>query len=74
MNRGLNWRAGARVELRPGYALLDGEGNPRTHLTGVRLAVEGGFVHVAVPGAATVQVVSAPAVARLDYPAPDPAE
>ncbi|MFF7455610.1 hypothetical protein [Kitasatospora sp. NPDC008115] len=74
MNRGLDWREDAAVELRPGYALLDGEGTARTHLTGVRLAIEGGFVHVAVPGAATVQVVSAPAVARLDYPAPGPAE
>ncbi|MFE2105178.1 hypothetical protein ACFXAF_04805 [Kitasatospora sp. NPDC059463] len=69
MNGAMNWREGARVELRPGYALLDGAGVARTHLTGVRLAIEGGFVHVAVPGADGVQVVSAPAVARLSYPA-----
>ncbi|GAA1413426.1 hypothetical protein GCM10009639_66580 [Kitasatospora putterlickiae] len=73
MSGGLNWREGARVELRPGYALLDGDGVPRTRLTGVRLAIEGGFVHVAVPGATAVQVVSAPAVAHLDYPAAAPA-
>ncbi|WP_380283902.1 hypothetical protein [Kitasatospora purpeofusca] len=75
MSGGLNWREGASIELMSGYALLDGARTPRTRLTGVRLAIEGGFVHVAVPGTADVQVVSAPAVARLEYPAPpaDPA-
>lgn len=62
MNR--QWREGA-IELVPGYRLLDGANVPVETLEGVRFAVEGGFVNVAVPGRDDVQLVSAPAVAWI---------
>ncbi|WP_395292462.1 hypothetical protein ACF9IK_01870 [Kitasatospora hibisci] len=74
MNARLNWRENAAVELVPGYTLADADGAQRAELAGVSLAVEGGFVHVAVPGAADVQVVSAPAVRRIRYPRPEPTD
>ncbi|MFD0275172.1 hypothetical protein ACFVHB_14895 [Kitasatospora sp. NPDC127111] len=74
MNARLNWRDDAAIELAPGYTLAAADGTPAERLTGVRLAVEGGFVHVAVPGADDIQVVSAPAVRRLAYPRPTPAD
>ncbi|WP_406209886.1 hypothetical protein OH807_39620 [Kitasatospora sp. NBC_01560] len=73
MNARLHWQEDAEVELVPGYALTDADGALRERLTGVRFAIEGGFVHVAVPGAGAVQVVSAPAVRRLGYPVAGPA-
>ncbi|MGW4894380.1 hypothetical protein ACWEQL_19215 [Kitasatospora sp. NPDC004240] len=70
MNPRLNWREDATVELVPGYTLTAADGSPAERLTGVRFAFEGGFAHIAVPGTDGVQVVSAPALRRLDYPAP----
>ncbi|MCG6498771.1 hypothetical protein [Kitasatospora sp. A2-31] len=75
MNARLNWRDDAAVELVPGYALADTDGTARAEVAGVRVAVEGGYLHVAVPGVADIQVVSAPAVRRIRYPrAPEPTD
>lgn len=70
MNAHLHWREDATVELVAGYRFTLAGGVSTSRLTGVRFAVEGGFVHVAVPGRAGIQVVSAPAVRRIDYPVP----
>lgn len=60
-----NWRTGT-VHLRDGYTLV-GKGGVRTASADADFALEGGFVHVRIPGADTVQIVSAPAVARITY-------
>ncbi|MFI9251159.1 hypothetical protein [Streptomyces sp. NPDC053069] len=70
MNGRLTWHEDATVELTPGYTLLDADGAPAARLTAVRIALEGGFVHVAVPGVNDVQVISAPGIHRLSYPHP----
>lgn len=61
----VNWRTGT-VHLRPGYTLAGNDGEP-TASADADFALEGGFVHVRIPGADTVQIVSAPAVARIAY-------
>lgn len=63
------WRTGT-VRLRPGYMLLDGHG-AATGTVDAAFAIEGGYVHVRVPGAPRVQVVGAPAVEHISY-AEDP--
>ncbi|MEV4559525.1 hypothetical protein AB0K51_21380 [Kitasatospora sp. NPDC049285] len=55
------------VELRPGYTVLDADGHPVSTATDVQVTLEGGFAHLRFPGTDTVQVVSAPAVARITY-------
>jgi hypothetical protein len=62
MNR--DWRSG-RVELCAGYHLVDADGQDQSTVDGVEFALEGGFVNVRVPGVEHVQLVSAPAVARI---------
>ncbi|MBL7491866.1 carboxymuconolactone decarboxylase family protein [Frankia sp. AgB1.9] len=62
MNGSLNWREGATVALADGYHLTDGTGQSVSRLSDVRVAFEGGFAHVVVPGVDVVQVVSAPAI------------
>jgi hypothetical protein len=59
-----DWRPG-RVELRAGYSLVDADGIHQSTVDGVEFALEGGFVNVRIPGVAQVQLVSAPAVARI---------
>jgi hypothetical protein len=56
----------ARVELVDGYDLLDAQGH-RTATVDASIAVQGGFLHVSVPGVRHVQVVSAPAVRLVSY-------
>jgi hypothetical protein len=64
---GLIWRDGAVVELVDGYTLSDTGGRSVGTLSGVAVAVEGGFLHVAQPHGAAVQMVSAPSVLRITY-------
>ncbi|HEY8721894.1 hypothetical protein [Pengzhenrongella sp.] len=66
----LTWRDADVVELRDGYAITDSDGRPAARLTEVRVAVEGGFLHIHLPGANTVEIVSAPALGRLTYRLP----
>ncbi|MFE1882057.1 hypothetical protein [Streptomyces diastatochromogenes] len=73
MNGRLTWREDVSVELTPGYTLVDADGAPAARLTAVRIAVEGGYVHVAVPGVNDIQVLSAPAIRHLSYPRTAPA-
>ncbi|MBF6440271.1 carboxymuconolactone decarboxylase family protein [Nocardia cyriacigeorgica] len=61
------WRTATRIELVAGYTLFDRHGTPVAVVDDVRIAIEGGFLHVQVADGAAVQVVSAPAVARVDY-------
>jgi hypothetical protein len=63
----LTWRTGATVQLAAGYTLADAEGGQVGTVIDVDVAMEGGFLHVAQPGGAFVQVVSAPAVQRITY-------
>jgi uncharacterized peroxidase-related enzyme len=63
------WRSAGKVVLVEGYSLLDREGRSVRSVDDVRIAIEGGFLHVKVSDAAEVQVVSAPAVALVTYPA-----
>jgi hypothetical protein len=63
------WRSADRVVLVEGYSLLDREGRSVRSVDDVRIAIEGGFLHVKVSDAAEIQVVSAPAVALVTYPA-----
>jgi hypothetical protein len=62
----LTWRT-ARVELVDGYAVVDTDGGLTAVVEEVRVAVEGGFLHVEVPGKEFGQLVSAPAVRRITY-------
>ncbi|MFI9817770.1 hypothetical protein [Saccharothrix variisporea] len=56
----------ATVELVDGYTLtVDGRESARVEQA--EITIEGGFVHVRVPGADVVQVVSAPGVRKLTY-------
>lgn len=52
--------------LAEGYAVVGPDGEPTTTLDAL-VRIEGGFVHILI--ADTVQVVSAPAIRRLTYPA-----
>lgn len=59
------WRTGT-IRLRPGYSLLDANG-AETGTADGDFAIEGGYVHVRLPGAPQVQVVGAPAVELISY-------
>ncbi|WP_174189144.1 carboxymuconolactone decarboxylase family protein [Nocardia barduliensis] len=61
------WRAATEVTLVEGYSLLNRDGQSVRTVEDVRIAIEGGFLHVAVADSAEVQVVSAPAVALVTY-------
>jgi uncharacterized peroxidase-related enzyme len=61
------WQHADLVELAAGYRLTDGTGAETDRLTDVRVAFEGGFVHVRRDGDELVQTVSAPAVRRISY-------
>ncbi|MEV7010939.1 hypothetical protein [Streptosporangium sp. NPDC051022] len=64
MNR--TWRT-ASVELVPGYHLTGADGEPTGSVAAARVAFDGGFAHVEVPGTGHVDVVSAPAVRLITY-------
>lgn len=59
----------ASVELVDGYTLTV-DGRETTRVEQAEITIEGGFVHVRVPGADVVQVVSAPAVRKLTHRGP----
>ncbi|WP_436773084.1 hypothetical protein [Yinghuangia sp. YIM S09857] len=59
------WRTGT-IRLRPGYTFRDSNGAATGTADG-DFAIEGGYVHVRVPGAPLVQVVGAPAVELITY-------
>jgi hypothetical protein len=63
----LRWREAETVELVDGYILTDADGRHVASLDGARVASEGGFLHVAVPGSPLIQILSAPAIRRIAY-------
>lgn len=65
------WRTGT-VRLRPGFTVLAADGT-ETDRVDADFAVEGGYLHIRVPGTDLVQVVGAPAVEHASYPA-EPAD
>ena len=65
MNDALIWLA-ADVIVVPGFEILDAEGKESASLA-ARVAVQGGYLHVAVPGRDDIQLLSAPAVRRVTY-------
>ncbi|MEV0296610.1 hypothetical protein [Nocardia sp. NPDC050710] len=61
------WRTASRVELVDGYSLIDREGRAVRTIDDVRVSIDGGFLHIELAAGGEVQVVSAPAVARVTY-------
>ncbi|MEU0939621.1 hypothetical protein [Embleya sp. NPDC005971] len=57
----------ASVELVDGYSVIDADGTATASVPAVRVAVEGGFAHLDIPGTGVVQIVSAPAVRLITY-------
>ncbi|MEU1729990.1 hypothetical protein [Streptosporangium sp. NPDC020145] len=66
----LTWRT-ASVELVEGYLLTGEDGAPTTRVGQARVAFEGGFAHVEVPGSGRVEVLSAPAISLVTYRSED---
>ena len=65
MSDALLWLT-AEVLVVPGFEILDAEGKETASLS-ARVAVQGGYLHVAVPGRDDIQVLSAPALRRVTY-------
>jgi hypothetical protein len=63
----LTWYDAGVVELREGYTVTGPDGAQVGRLTEVRVALQGGFLHIHVPGAEAVEIESAPAVSRVAY-------
>jgi hypothetical protein len=61
-----DWRTGL-IELMDGYTLIGYDGHHTDRVDDVRFAIEGGFVHIQLPGARHIQIVSAPAVRLISY-------
>ena len=59
----------ARVELVDGYALHDPTGARVNAVENAEVWFEGGFAHVRMAGTDTVQVISAPGIRQISYPA-----
>ncbi|GAA1991933.1 hypothetical protein [Catenulispora subtropica] len=66
----MKWRDADLVELVSGYTADDANGVATSVLKDVRIAVQGGYLHLAHRGGDRVQIVSAPGVRRVVYPAP----
>jgi hypothetical protein len=66
----LTWQQAEVVELVDGYTADDADGGPAGTLTDVRIAVQGGYLHIAHPGNSRIQIVSAPGVRRVVYRQP----
>lgn len=62
-------RRTAAVELVAGYEVLGADGRPTSSVPEALVGFTGGFALLEVPGTGTVQVVSAPAVKLITYPA-----
>lgn len=60
------WRE-ASVELVDGYEVIGAEGRCTREVARARVAIEGGFAHLDIPGTEVVQTVSAPAVRLITY-------
>ncbi|WP_433256990.1 hypothetical protein ACQPYK_19130 [Streptosporangium sp. CA-135522] len=60
------WRT-ASVELVSGYRVTGPDGRPTDRVEEARVAFEGGFAHIEVPGTGLIDVVSAPAVRLITY-------
>ncbi|HTJ32732.1 MAG TPA: hypothetical protein VL738_05835 [Dactylosporangium sp.] len=67
----IEWFEGG-VELVAGYTLRNAGGEEVGAVERARLAIQGGYLHVDVPGAGVVQIVSAPGVHRVTYQTPGP--
>ncbi|GAA2060856.1 hypothetical protein GCM10009839_84640 [Catenulispora yoronensis] len=65
----LRWQVAELVELVPGYYADDADGVPSQTLRDVRIAVQGGYLHIAHAGGSRAQIVSAPGVRRVVYEA-----
>jgi hypothetical protein len=65
----IEWFEGG-VELVAGYTLKNDRGEEVGSVEHARLAVQGGYLHVDVPGAGVLQIVSAPGVRRVTYATP----
>ncbi|MET7304615.1 hypothetical protein [Embleya sp. NPDC005575] len=57
----------ASVELVDHYAVIGADGTPTASVPAARVAIEGGFAHLDIPGTGVVQVVSAPAIRLITY-------
>jgi hypothetical protein len=66
----LKWQDAELLELVTGYTAEDADGTPTSVLKNVRIAVQGGYLHIAHRGGDRVQILSAPGVRRVVYPAP----
>jgi hypothetical protein len=66
----IQWQDAELLELVSGYTADDADGTPTSVLRNVRIAIQGGYLHVAHRGGEKVQIVSAPGVRRVVYPAP----
>ncbi|ACZ86757.1 hypothetical protein [Streptosporangium roseum] len=62
----LTWRT-ASVELVDGYWMTGPDGSPTGRVEEARVAFEGGFTHIEVPGTGLIDVVSAPAIRLITY-------
>jgi hypothetical protein len=65
----LKWLSVDLLELCDGYTADDADGKPTGTLKNVRIAVQGGYLHIAHPGDDRFQFVSAPGVRRAVYTA-----
>jgi uncharacterized peroxidase-related enzyme len=65
----LIWQHADLLELCDGYTGDDADGTPTATLKDVRIAVQGGYLHIAHPGDPRIQIVSAPGVRRVVYTA-----
>ncbi|MFJ8739554.1 hypothetical protein ACIRL2_09290 [Embleya sp. NPDC127516] len=57
----------ASVELVDGYPVIGADGESTVFVPNARVAFEGGFAHLGIPGTGVVQIVSAPAVRRITH-------
>lgn len=63
----LIWQHADLLELCDGYTADDANGRPTGILENIRIAIQGGYLHIAHPGNSRVQIVSAPGVRRAVY-------
>ena len=63
----LRWRSTETIELVDGYVVAAADGELVSRIEGARIAPEGGFLHISVPGSPQIEIVSAPALRRIVY-------
>jgi len=63
----LHWHEAELLELVDGYTIDDTDDRPTSTVEDIRIAVQGGFLHIRHPGDDRVQIVSAPGVRRAVY-------